>query len=38
VAKVAGQLETLSQADPKLAALKGLSRAERPRIERKKNY
>jgi dTDP-4-amino-4,6-dideoxygalactose transaminase len=38
VAKVAGQLETLSQADPRLAGIKGLSRAERPGIERKKNY
>jgi dTDP-4-amino-4,6-dideoxygalactose transaminase len=38
VAKVAANLEPLSKADPKLAGNKALSRAERPRIERKKNY
>jgi dTDP-4-amino-4,6-dideoxygalactose transaminase len=38
VAKVAAQLETLSKADPQLAGNKALSRAERPRVERKKNY
>jgi dTDP-4-amino-4,6-dideoxygalactose transaminase len=38
VAKVTSQLEPLSKADPKLVGSKGLSRAERPRIERKKNY
>lgn len=38
VAKVAANLRSLSRADPKLAGNKALSRAERPRIERKKNY
>jgi dTDP-4-amino-4,6-dideoxygalactose transaminase len=38
VAKVAANLEALSKADPKLAGNKALSRAERPRTERKKNY
>jgi dTDP-4-amino-4,6-dideoxygalactose transaminase len=37
VAKVVRNLEALSQADPALAGVKGMSRAERPRIE-KKNY
>jgi len=38
VAKVASQLEALSKADPRLVGVKGLSRAERPRVERQKNY
>jgi dTDP-4-amino-4,6-dideoxygalactose transaminase len=38
VAKVAANLEALAKADPKLAGNKALSRAERPRVERKKNY
>ena len=38
VAKVASNLEALSKADPKLAGAKALSRAERPRIERKRHY
>jgi dTDP-4-amino-4,6-dideoxygalactose transaminase len=38
VAKVISNLEALSKADPKLAGNKALGRAERPRIERKKNY
>jgi hypothetical protein len=38
VAKVAGQLEALAKADPRLAGVKGLSRADRPRIERKRHY
>jgi len=37
VAKVAGQLEVLAKADPKLAGVKGLSRAERPLLERKRH-
>lgn len=37
VEKVARRLADLEKADPKLAALKSMSRAERPRIE-KKNY
>lgn len=37
VEKVARNLGELEKADPKLAALKSMSRAERPRIE-KKNY
>jgi dTDP-4-amino-4,6-dideoxygalactose transaminase len=38
VAKVSANLEPLAKADPKLAGNKALSRAERPRTERKKNY
>ena len=38
IAKVVDNLEALSMADPKLAGNKALSRAERPRTERKKNY
>ena len=38
VEKVATSLGDLEKADPKLAALKSLSRAERPRIEKEKNY
>ena len=38
VAKVASNLEALSQADPALAGHKALSRAERPRMERKRHY
>jgi dTDP-4-amino-4,6-dideoxygalactose transaminase len=38
VAKVVSNLEILAKADPKLAGNKALSRADRPRIERKKNY
>jgi len=38
VAKVTANLEVLSKADPKLAGNKALSRADRPRVERKKNY
>jgi dTDP-4-amino-4,6-dideoxygalactose transaminase len=38
VAKVAANLEALAKADPKLVGVKGLSRAERPLIERKKHY
>jgi dTDP-4-amino-4,6-dideoxygalactose transaminase len=38
VAKVVANLEALAVADPKLAGNKALSRAERPRTERKKNY
>ncbi len=38
VSKVMENRESLRNADPKLAALKSLSRAERPRIEVKKNY
>jgi len=37
VAKVAANLEDLSKADPALAGVKAMSRAERPKIE-KKNY
>jgi hypothetical protein len=37
-AKVASQLELLAKADPSLAGPKALSRAERPRVERSKNY
>ena len=38
VAKVMRNLESLSKADPELAGLKGMSRAERPKHERQKNY
>lgn len=38
VAKIMGQRETLTQADPALAGLKAMSRHERPRLERQKNY
>ena len=38
VAKVMHNLEALSKADPSLAGLKALSRAERPKHERAKNY
>jgi dTDP-4-amino-4,6-dideoxygalactose transaminase len=38
VAKVVANLATLAKADPKLAGNKALSRADRPRVERKKNY
>jgi len=38
IAKVARHLPELAKADPKLAGTKALSRAERPVIERKKNY
>ena len=38
IAKVTAHLEALSKADPQLAGNKGLSRAERPRVERAKNY
>lgn len=37
VEKVTANLSALENADPALAALKSMSRAERPRIE-KKNY
>ncbi len=38
VAKVMGNLDALSKADPSLAGLKAVSRAERPKHERHKNY
>lgn len=38
VAKVIANLEALSKADPSLAGLKAVSRAERPKLERQKNY
>jgi dTDP-4-amino-4,6-dideoxygalactose transaminase len=38
VEKVASHLGDLENADPKLAELKSLSRAERPKVERQKNY
>jgi dTDP-4-amino-4,6-dideoxygalactose transaminase len=38
ISKVASNLEALAKADPKLAGGKALSRAERPRVERQKNY
>ncbi len=38
VAKVAANLEMLAEADPALAGNKALSRAERPRVERKRHY
>ena len=38
VEKVMRNLEALSKADPSLAGLKALSRAERPKHERAKNY
>ncbi len=38
VAKVVKNLAELEGADPGLAGLKGLSRAERPKYERQKNY
>lgn len=38
IAKVARNLDDLAKADPALAGLKAVSRAERPRHERKKNY
>jgi dTDP-4-amino-4,6-dideoxygalactose transaminase len=38
VAKVMRNLETLQTADPALAGLKALSRAERPKHERGRNY
>lgn len=38
VEKVSANLAELENADPKLAALKSMSRAERPRVEKQKNY
>jgi hypothetical protein len=38
VAKVTENLDALSKADPSLAGLKAMSRAERPKHERQKNY
>ncbi len=38
VQKVMENREALRQADPALAALKSMSRADRPRVEAKKNY
>jgi dTDP-4-amino-4,6-dideoxygalactose transaminase len=38
VEKVAANLEALAAADPALARLKAMSRAERPRTEKAKNY
>lgn len=38
VAKVMSSLDELSKADPALAGVKSLSRAERPRLERQRNY
>lgn len=38
VAKVIGNLDALAKADPALAGLKAVSRAERPKLERQKNY
>jgi dTDP-4-amino-4,6-dideoxygalactose transaminase len=38
VAKVTANLEELAGADPQLAGIKSLSRAERPRIEKARNY
>jgi dTDP-4-amino-4,6-dideoxygalactose transaminase len=38
VAKVMRNIEALTGADPALAGLKGMSRAERPKHERQKNY
>jgi hypothetical protein len=38
VAKVAANLDALAKADPALAGLKAMSRAERPKHERQKNY
>jgi hypothetical protein len=37
IEKVSKALPELAKADPKLAGVKGMSRAERPKIE-KKNY
>jgi dTDP-4-amino-4,6-dideoxygalactose transaminase len=37
-AKVASNLTELAKADPQLAGVKSLSRAERPKIERARNY
>jgi dTDP-4-amino-4,6-dideoxygalactose transaminase len=37
-AKVTANLDALSKADPSLAGLKAMSRAERPKHERQKNY
>jgi dTDP-4-amino-4,6-dideoxygalactose transaminase len=38
VEKVSSNLAALEHADPKLAALKSMGRAERPRVEKEKNY
>jgi dTDP-4-amino-4,6-dideoxygalactose transaminase len=38
VAKVAANLDLLYKSNPNLAGVKGMSRAERPRVERKKHY
>ena len=38
IQKVASQLELLAGADPALAGAKGMSRSQRARFERKKNY
>jgi dTDP-4-amino-4,6-dideoxygalactose transaminase len=38
IQKVASQLESLAAADPALARAKGMSRSQRARFERKKNY
>ena len=38
VAKVVKNLDALAQADPALAGLKAMSRSQRPRFERQKNY
>ncbi len=38
IAKVLGHLEQLAGADPRMAGVKALSRAERPHLERERNY
>ena len=38
VAKVVKNLDALAHADPSLAGLKAMSRSQRPRFERQKNY
>jgi hypothetical protein len=38
VRKVVANLDALAGADPQLAGVKSLSRAERPRVEKSRNY
>jgi dTDP-4-amino-4,6-dideoxygalactose transaminase len=38
VAKVASNLDALADADPALAGIKSVSRSERPKLERARNY
>jgi hypothetical protein len=38
VSKVASNLESLAGADPSLAGIKAVSRSERPKPERARNY